>query len=84
MIRLLIAALGLPILPVFLGLLSWASPSSVHLVWAPSRNAVWEIRAGQDAQMEALKEQIKTLQGRVTAVNERLAASIAALESEPR
>jgi len=82
MIRFLIAGLGLPVLPAFLALLSWTSPSpALRPVWTPTRDAVWEIRAGQNAEMEALKSRIEALQGRVTAANERLTATVDALSS---
>ena len=87
MIRLLIAVLGLPVLPAFLALSSWVSPSAAHaprFVWAPSHPAVWEIQAGRDAEMEALKDRIEVLQGRVAATNQKLTAALAALESDAR
>jgi uncharacterized protein YceH (UPF0502 family) len=87
MIRFLITALGVPVLPAFLALLSWMSPSAAHtvrLVWLSPRPAVWEIEAKQNAETEALKARIEVLQERVAAVNQRLATTLAQLESTPR
>lgn len=78
MIRILFSALSLTGLPVLFAL--WPLSPSVAAKAAPQQ-AVWRIVARQNAEMDALKARIETLQGRVEATNRKLAAAIAALES---
>jgi hypothetical protein len=87
MIRYLASWLGISGLPVLLAFLQFTPASDIsgpRLVRATVHSAVWEIQAKQNAEMEALKERIEVLQGRVALANQKLSNALAALESRSR
>lgn len=71
MIRFLFAWLGMPFLLTLLNIM-------------PVRSPVLKMETRQSAELAALKARVEMLQERTAALNQKLAVSIEALESEPR